>query len=641
MPFSSTAADIRIEIDEAVPADTRQETRIAGQAVVRLSRAVAVQRVRIEFVGEETVSLRAWVPLSTTTQTREIVRQSAEVHGAGMLAAGTHVFGFAVAVPWWVPSTLEREPARIRYVVRAVVERAALLQLLAGPTAQWTGEREVECRRVRVARRLARRKRVDQSVGCPDGTCHVRVWGTISRDTVKPGTQLRVDLAARTSDARYGVRLLGAHFAECVMCHVQVKGEERLVNRITHLVSQRLDALDALDGPERASPLPARGLRKTRSRLAVLLRAPGTVSPSSPPLPPPPPGSQSPEQRTSDSRAPPVAVRQVRAAQTIPVPPGLSQFSSEFVSREYRLVVVADVAPLDEAAGSDSVHTNDSAQLIPEYQRQHARSAHNLSVQHETKAAAAATTRSSSSSSSSAVSLMAGSRYWARHSEGSQMQQQMQMQRGRRRQSESGIVPGGQHQQQQMQQRWAVSEQSSAIAAWTIDVVDHFDVQFDELVSPESASRSMEQDGLLHEPEISAGQYRFVPAGDAEGPSSSSSLLERPASASSSGHGGGHRRTSSGLVGLIRRGFRSTTASPSAASPPSRPAKPGGGNGHSATSSRSTVHHQRSVSGSIVNEKSPPRRALSNPPPPASQQQQQDEPAELVMYPLAFQKTLD
>ncbi|KAJ2841757.1 hypothetical protein IWW36_006150, partial [Coemansia brasiliensis] len=188
MPFSSTAADIRIEIDGSVPAETRRATRISGRAIVCLQRAVAVQRVRIEFVGEETVSLRAWVPLSTTTQTREIVRQSADVRGAGMLAAGTHVFPFAVDVPWWVPSTLEREPARIRYVVRAVVERAALL---LGPGAQWSGEHEVECRRVRVARRLARRKRVDQSVGCPDGSCHVRVWGTISRDTVKPGAQLR------------------------------------------------------------------------------------------------------------------------------------------------------------------------------------------------------------------------------------------------------------------------------------------------------------------------------------------------------------------------------------------------------------------------------------------------------------------
>ncbi|KAJ1748448.1 hypothetical protein LPJ79_004508 [Coemansia sp. RSA 1821] len=625
MPFSSAAADIRIEIDGTVPAETRQATRISGRAVVRLHRAVAVQRVRIEFVGEETVSLRAWVPLSTTTQTREIVRQSADVRGAGVLAAGTHVFPFAVEVPWWVPSTLEREPARIRYVVRGVVERATLgALLLSGPSAQWAGEREVECRRVRVARRLARRKRVDQSVGCPDGSCHVRVWGTISRDTVKPGTQLRVDLTARTSDARFGVRLLGAHFSECVMCHVQAKGEERLVNRITHLTSLRLDALDALDGAERAGQQqPARGLRKTRSRLAVLLRAPGSVSPSSlslslspppPPLPAQPaaPGSQLPEQRAADCRPP--VVRQVRASQTLAVPQGLSQFSSEFVSREYRLVVVADVAPLDETAGADSVHTNDSAQPVPEYRRQHARSAHNLSAPQEAAAR-------SSSSSSSAVSLVAGSRHWNRHSEGSQ-----QMQRGRRRPSEPGLLP-------EQMQRWAVSEQSSAIAAWTIDVVDHFDVQFDELVAPGrggAAARRQQQQQQhgLSEPEISAGQYRFVPPA-ADAPSSSSSLEH-----SAPSEHGTHRRTSSGLVGRIRRGFRSSTPSPSAASPPSRPSRPGLS---AATSSSHAAAHQRSVSGSIVSEKTRQPRALSSPPQSAGQR----EPKELVMYPLTFQKTLD
>ncbi|KAJ2728757.1 hypothetical protein H4S00_000808 [Coemansia sp. D1744] len=670
MPFSSTAPEINVEIIGQTGDAERKATRVDGRVFVRCTRATAVHGVRVEFVGEETVSLRAWVPLSTTTQTRDVVRQVRTVRSGGVLATGTHEFGFCVHVPWWVPSTLDRDMCRIRYVVRAVVERASLAAYLGAPGAgsAWTAEQEVDCRHVRTARRLARRKRVDQSVGCPDGSCHVRIWGSVSRDVVKPGAQLRLDLSARTSDARFGLRLLGVHFAECVMCNVQVKGEERMVNRITHLATCRLDALDDEDEEGTSEETAratlqvpphgqlARGIRKTRSRLAILLRNASSASP--PPVPSsgvshgpglspsfgsPPPAPPAPIPASTQQ---PRVVRQVRASQVVQVPFGLSQFSSELVSREYRLVVVAAVAPLEPLAAAESVHTNDSARLA--YKPQHARSAHNLG-----------TSRSSSSSASAASSLLVG----ARHSEG-----------GRRRQSESGITPPPlpqhqpqQHHHQQQQQhhqqqpRWAVSEQSSAMAAWTVDVVDHFDVQFDELVSPEYSNVDSTATAALTEPEIVTGTYAFEPLSASPSPSSTLSL-ERPSSQERVGH---HRRTSSGLVGFLMRGFRSNASSPSAmpASPSAAPAS-SQPNSPSAMptsplpqSSSARTHHARSTSGgsgtgSHTHANREPRqpRALSSPPHNQNQghqsqihqsqgrsqryQTQEHDPSELVMYPL-------
>ncbi|KAJ2761684.1 hypothetical protein IWQ57_005984, partial [Coemansia nantahalensis] len=261
MPIHGSAPTIRIELDRAAAGGGGGRARaaaVSGRVVVRVAKAVAVQRVCIDFVGEETVSLRAWVPLSSTTVSREVVRERLTVHGGGVLGEGQHTFAFSVRVPPWVPSSLAREMCRIRYVVRAVIERASLAALLPGfgssgsgsgaAGSAWAREEEVECRRIRVSPRLARRKRIDQSVGCPDGSCHVRIWGALSRDVVKPGAQLRLDLAARTSDPRYGLRLLAASFAECVTCHVQVKGEERVVRKISNLATVRLDALSGGGG---------------------------------------------------------------------------------------------------------------------------------------------------------------------------------------------------------------------------------------------------------------------------------------------------------------------------------------------------------------------------------------------------------
>ncbi|KAJ2870920.1 hypothetical protein FB639_004547, partial [Coemansia asiatica] len=299
-PFSSSAAEISLEFD-TTPEESRgighydlksEITRLSGRVIVKVLKNIAVNNVRIEFVGEETVYLRGWTTLGSTVS-REIVRQRSTVHGNGTLVEGLHMFGFSIDVPGWVPSTVDREQCRIRYVVRGVVERSSLgTYLMGAPGAMggvsWVKEEEVECRRVRVARRLARRKKIDQSVGCPDGSCHVRFWGSISRDVVKPGAQVKVDVVARTSDARYGLRLLVANLAEHVMCHVQVKGEERLTKKITNLVSCRLDGLgdgsdstrvedindndDECNGDSRGLLQLPRGVRKTRSRLAVLLR---------------------------------------------------------------------------------------------------------------------------------------------------------------------------------------------------------------------------------------------------------------------------------------------------------------------------------------------------------------------------------
>ncbi|KAJ1718908.1 hypothetical protein LPJ61_006431, partial [Coemansia biformis] len=267
MPFHSSVPEIRIELDQSHDAADnanvngngvqqrrqQQQTMVRGRVHIRVAKTVPVHRVCIDFVGDESVNLRAWAPLSSKTVSREVLCRRLTVHRGGMLNGGHHIYPFTVRVPPWVPSTLTRDMCRIRYVVRVAIERASLVSLLpslgsssgggggsgASDTkavgSAWVREEEVECRRIRTSQRLARRKRVDQSVGCPDGSCHVRIWGSISRDVVKPGAHIRLDLSARTSDPRYGLRLLAASFAECVSCHVQVKGEERMVRKISNL----------------------------------------------------------------------------------------------------------------------------------------------------------------------------------------------------------------------------------------------------------------------------------------------------------------------------------------------------------------------------------------------------------------------
>ncbi|KAJ2383713.1 hypothetical protein H4S02_005167, partial [Coemansia sp. RSA 2611] len=362
MVFTSSAPDVRLEFDDpprGLYDHTTDSTLLTGCAVVRVQKAaVAIHGIRIEFAGEETVFLRAWASLSSTTVSRQVLHQRITAHRGGVLFEGQHRFAFRLRIPAWVPSSLDRSDlCRIRYVMRVVVERP----MVAGLSSV-VCEEEIECHRLRVSRRLARCKRIDQSVGCPDGSCHVRFTGSISRDVVKPGAQIKLDITARTSDARFGLRLLAANFAECVMCHVQVKGEERLVNKITNLVPCRLDALPArasgsvddgfpsdsanrgsmrsdpggVSSVQCASPNASdvetvnarrhlsRGLRKTRSRLAVLLRS---TSPAEP-VPHVPSAPASPQFHLHPSRTLQLnVVRQIRASQVIQVPLGLSQFS--------------------------------------------------------------------------------------------------------------------------------------------------------------------------------------------------------------------------------------------------------------------------------------------------------------------------
>ncbi|KAJ2764685.1 hypothetical protein GGI18_006382, partial [Coemansia linderi] len=200
---------------------------------------------------------------------RQVLHQRITAHRGGVLFEGQHRFAFRLRIPAWVPSSLDRSDlCRIRYVMRVVVERP----MVAGLSSV-VCEEEIECHRLRVSRRLARCKRIDQSVGCPDGSCHVRFTGSISRDVVKPGAQIKLDITARTSDARFGLRLLAANFAECVMCHVQVKGEERLVNKITNLVPCRLDAL-----PARASGSVDDGFPSDSANRGSMRSDPGGVS---------------------------------------------------------------------------------------------------------------------------------------------------------------------------------------------------------------------------------------------------------------------------------------------------------------------------------------------------------------------------
>ncbi|KAJ2780948.1 hypothetical protein GGI15_003365 [Coemansia interrupta] len=475
MAFSNVTVSVEVD-GPAGSAASAESTRMDGRVVVRVhGRALTTGGVTVAFFGTETVYVRAWAGLAPSSVRREIVRASTHVHPACTLAPGVHTFAFCVLVPWWVPSSVaDGDQCQIRYALQADV---------AGHGA--SDEVELECRRIRVSRRLARRKRLEQSVGCPDGSCHVRFSGSLSRDVVRPGAQVRVDVVARTSDARFGVRALVAHVAEHLVCHVQARGEQRLTRRIAGLTSVRMDGLaQAPDGPPPGSadspaPRPV-GLRKTRSRLAELLQRPS---------PPPPPAVASAGHREA-------VVRQVRASQTLHVPRGLSQFSSEYVSREYRVTLVAEVAPLADAL-AESEHVFHGA----------------AADEH-------------------------GGRLSAESADG-----------------DSDGAAG---------QRLGVAERSSAIATWPIDVVDHFDVQFDELVgSAQHRVESRRPATALREPEVLAGRYAYAPPSAASPLPASPALTLTPAehAADEGQRPGHHRRTSSGLVGFLMRGFRSSSGS--------------------------------------------------------------------------------
>ncbi|KAJ1942930.1 hypothetical protein GGF37_002886 [Kickxella alabastrina] len=626
-PFSSSGPGVSIEFDDTAAEYGRydpstESTHISGRVLVRVIKPVPVHSVCVEFIGEESVWLRAWVPLSSKTLSREVLRQRTTLHASGVLSEGVHIFSFSIAVPAWVPSSLDRDMCRIRYVVRAVVERTSFLggggmssmggNVGGAGQGAWVHEEEVSCRRIRASRRLARRKRIDQSVGCPNGSCHVRFWGSISRDVVRPGAQIKVDVVAHTSDARFGLRMLVANFAEHVLCHVQVKGEERFVNKITNLVTYRLDSLaedpseplvaargdaelhreslrsdpghsspalqppsrsarsssaaacgDASDAEPNSRQQITRGMRKTRSRLAVLLRSTSPAPPlarsktagdyenataSLPPVPSLPMALLSPTPTPTPAQS---VVRQIRASQVIQLPLGLSQFSSEFVSREYRLMLVAEVAPLEElSANGNSANTLDAA-----------------GRERPTTARRRLSESSTTSSSSSASSKR------------SFIPPYLKLKR-RLARSQMSLVPF--QQADAPHPRWSVSEQASAIAGWTVDVVDHFDVRFDELVvhgpgASDAVARSMPRD-----PEIYAGEYTFVPPtspasaalGSVVSPAGTVTTLDaqsqsqldlRSNDGSSHLRRKHHRRASSGLVGFILRGFRSST--PSSPSP--------------------------------------------------------------------------
>ncbi|KAJ2402807.1 hypothetical protein GGI23_000443 [Coemansia sp. RSA 2559] len=549
MPFSSSAApELRIVLNDGDIAynATSSCTELSGRLLVHAHKPVAVQGVFVEFVGEESVSLRAWVPLSSKTVSREVLRQRVEVRERGELKEGVHDYAFSISVPPWVPSSLERDMCRIRYLIRAaaplttpfgIVGSAASSINGGGSSSNWTwsAEREVPCRRIRVSRRLARRKRIDQSVGCPDGSCHVRFHGSVSRDVVKPGAQMKLDVAACTSDARYGLRLLVANFAECVMCHVQVKGEERLVNKITNLATCRLDTsrASATPGPKAAAAIGSAGpsLKAKRgsgnsgggNSGSGYESAGGNFNSHHQAIYVNGGGGSSCNGGTAIGGGRVAAVsRQIHASHVIQVPHDLSQFSSEYVSREYRLMLVAEVCLIEdavaEASGADS-----SAPMSP------SPSASTVSLE-----SSVASLPSSVSSASRAVSK--------------RLKRQQHCQ-----------------QQQQHPIKLSISDQSSAIAAWPIEIVDHFDVRFDELVSPgyksperRPGSSAIARTITATDPKVRLGEYRFTPPPPIEDGS-----VSPGASSSSRSH---HRRTSSGLVSyLIRRGLRSVT--PSSLSP--------------------------------------------------------------------------
>ncbi|PIA13336.1 hypothetical protein COEREDRAFT_83578 [Coemansia reversa NRRL 1564] len=616
MPFGSSGPVIHVELGAEHEEEDKGIKWVKGKMIVSTTRTVAIQQIRVEFVGTETVGVRAWMA-SRNTVTRTITKTNTVMHDGGVLCAGSHEFKFLVGVPWWLPSSVEREACRIRYIVRGIVERAGWLPSAAAAVEGWVGETELQCVRVRVARRLARRKRLDQSVGCPDGSCHVRMWGVLSRDVVKPGGELRVEISARTSDARFGISRLAASFAECLVCSVQVKAEERFVNRITNLVTARLDGLsdetlsdethsDDSDSVQINRPIDqsvddqdprsrgslrsdpgqqtshvhqishditqshlSRRLRKTRSRLAEFLRNGVEVPISAPPIP----GTSATAPYTPQSRHADV-VRQIHASHILHVPLGLSQFSSEHVSREYRLMVVAEVAPLDDP---ESVHVNNAAATLGNTANSRPQR-RELSLSSRSEVSLDYNGAASSEDSAAAAAAADSPIRW--DTPPTRSSHHRKPRRRRRRQSESAAP------QQHPPHRWIVSEQSSAIAEWPVEVVDRFEVGFDELVSPEYATRNytrINRDSpQLQDPQVRPVDYVFVPdpaAPPASTASSASTALPshfdaklspqtqmspmlQPRTSPSSDVGLSHRRTTSGLVGFLKRGFRSSAPPP-------------------------------------------------------------------------------
>ncbi|KAJ1954477.1 hypothetical protein EC988_002410 [Linderina pennispora] len=478
MPFSGPASDLTIDLGPGSYDDTTTLTRHHGRVLLTLTKPMAVHSVQLLLLGEETVNLRAWVPLSTNTVSTPIVDIQRDLYSGGTLEPGMHVFPFTVVLPGTLPTSLERELCTIKYRVRAEVAKAAFF---SSPSIALAKEEEVLVVHRRRAKRLAKTKSLDQSVGCPDGTCHVKFAGSISKDVVRPGSKVKISVAARTSTSQFGLRLLAVNFAEAVQCHVQVRGEERLTTRITNLVGSRLDALEG-------DPVVAAGaenddmrtVRKTRSRLTDLLKAS-----TPPPTPPQMPGGVANGSTTGlalggrGSAGTPRVVRQIRATHTLEVPQGLSQFDAEYISREYRLMLVAEVAPMEDTPeNADSVHINEARLDISP------RSTFD-------------STRKSSSSMD-----------------------------------------------HRSRQKWAVSEQSSAMTGWKIDIVDTFSVV--------DASKSTA--------DIVVGRYRMLGSDDPASATLGSTLHQQMSLPPPQNvH---HRRTSSGLVGFLKRGFRSSSPRP-------------------------------------------------------------------------------
>ncbi|ORX68053.1 hypothetical protein DL89DRAFT_294565 [Linderina pennispora] len=338
MPFSGPASDLTIDLGPGSYDDTTALTRHHGRVLLTLTKPMAVHSVQLLLLGEETVNLRAWIPLSTNTASTPIVDIQRDLYSGGTLEPGMHVFPFTLVLPGTLPTTLERELCTIKYRVRAEVAKAAFF---SSPSIALAKEEEVLVVHRRRAKRLAKTKSLDQSFA-----------GSISKDVVRPG-----------SKSQFGLRLLAVNFAEAVQCHVQVRGEERLTTQITNLVGSRLDALEGdpviAAGAENDD---MRTVRKTRSRLTDLLKAS-----TPPPTPPQMPGSVANGSTTGlalggrGSAGTPRVVRQIRATHTLEVPQGLSQFDAEYISREYRLMLVAEVAPMEDTPeNADSVHINEA-----------------------------------------------------------------------------------------------------------------------------------------------------------------------------------------------------------------------------------------------------------------------------------------
>ncbi|KAJ2776126.1 hypothetical protein GGI18_004409, partial [Coemansia linderi] len=185
----------------------------------------------------------------------------------------------------------------------------------------------------------------------------------------------------------------------------------------------------------------------------------------------------------------------------------------------------------------------------------------------------------------------------------------------------SGAVENGAQSLAPPSPRWAISENSSAIAGWPVEIVERFDVRFDELVSAtKRVSSSPVAVSIPSDAELTAGEYTFYPAlheealsslsepGTAELPALSLQSSSSPASSEHQRSGdnagrGHHRRTSSGLVGFLMRGFRSSSsATVPCVAPPVTPPQAEA----LRTDGRRRLHHVRSVSSVVHGSKDAP-----------------------------------